>query len=85
MTTRQKQNLNLLFYKFNDGSQLAQRQDDLGINQTIEEADPTQELEAEEPFVNNTCTDRLQSRNGRRVKGNRRQINYILQNMPDNE
>ena len=41
MTTRQKQNLNLLFYKFNDGSQLAQRQDDLGINQTIEEADPT--------------------------------------------
>lgn len=59
MTNRQKQNLNLLFYNFNDGTQLAQRQDDMGINQTIEEADAAQEIEVEDPVVKNTCTDRL--------------------------
>ena len=75
MTTNQKQNLNLLFYNFN--------QQNLGMTQVIEEACVEQEgdneVQVQQP--QKTITDRLHSRNGsRRVTGTRRMISYVIQN-----
>lgn len=73
MTSNQKQNLNLLFYNFN--------QQKMGMTQVIEEACVEQEGDNEVQVTQpkKTITDRLHSRNGsRRVTGTRRMISYVI-------